>query len=290
MKVQVHQGRTTHWYEHHLKTIYKMKLQTQTSSKKQKEPALSPQHPTPWPLVGVSFALWMALWHGLLLMILRAVTTSCAENLQRFAQRPENPRRLLGCICWVCWGEGVGQRWILDGCLRGLDGFLMDFWRILVWGDLVWRFMLVWVLLCCISDFQRACGIVWWFCLGFCWSLYMLFLCWFHVFDYVFCWVVSCDSVSSPTAESFGTLEIHKPGKPILGAFTSCDSDHFTDLCTMHALPPWCRRMCSPRFDIVQRLDVLWVMGLCWTLPISNPSSMKAIYTDMRSTRAIIRM
>ncbi|CAK9035019.1 unnamed protein product [Durusdinium trenchii] len=37
----------------------------------------------------------MALWHGLLLMILRAVTTSCAENLQRFAQRKENPKRWL---------------------------------------------------------------------------------------------------------------------------------------------------------------------------------------------------
>lgn len=47
-------------------------------------------------MLGVFFRVpCMALWHGLVLMILRAVTTSCAENLQRFAQRPEHPRRWL---------------------------------------------------------------------------------------------------------------------------------------------------------------------------------------------------
>ena len=40
----------------------------------------------------------MALWHGLLLMLLRACTTSCAENLQRFAQRPEAPRPYLNAL------------------------------------------------------------------------------------------------------------------------------------------------------------------------------------------------
>lgn len=37
----------------------------------------------------------MALWHGVLLMVLRAAASTAAENLQRYAQRPQNPRRML---------------------------------------------------------------------------------------------------------------------------------------------------------------------------------------------------
>lgn len=40
----------------------------------------------------------MALWHGLLLMLLRAMAQSAAENIQRWAQRPEKPSTLANAL------------------------------------------------------------------------------------------------------------------------------------------------------------------------------------------------
>mmetsp|Transcript_66918 Transcript_66918/g.199087 ORF Transcript_66918/g.199087 Transcript_66918/m.199087 type:complete len:281 (-) Transcript_66918:79-921(-) len=40
----------------------------------------------------------MALWHGVLLMVFRSAATSLAENLQRFAQRPERPQFVLNAV------------------------------------------------------------------------------------------------------------------------------------------------------------------------------------------------
>lgn len=49
----------------------------------------------------------MTLWQGVLLMVIRALESSVAKNIQRWAQRPEKPRpvvNILGVLLKVCTG------------------------------------------------------------------------------------------------------------------------------------------------------------------------------------------